>query len=43
MLPQQPFGRSKPRAGRKHWEAFEKYVAFQTRQGSIKTFDECLH
>ena len=40
FLPQQHFHGYSPSAGRNHWPPFQKYVAFQTRHRSIKTFQE---
>ena len=40
MLAQHPFHSSMPSAGKNHWTSFDKFVVFQTRQGSITTFDE---
>ena len=39
-LPQQHFNGSNPSIARNHWTAFEKPVAFQTRQGIINIFNE---
>ena len=46
MLPQQHFGSSNPGTTINPWAAFEKYITFQPRQGSINTSDEhktCVH
>ena len=40
VFPQQHCDVSYPSAGRNHWAAFEKYIAFKTRQGKINTFHE---
>ena len=40
MLLQHHFDGTNPNSARNHWAALEEYVAFQTGQGSINTFDE---
>ena len=40
MLPQHHCNCSKLSLARNQWASFEKYVAFQTRQGNINTYDK---
>ena len=37
MLPQHHLNWSSPSTARNYWTSFEKYVAFETRQGKINT------